>query len=200
VKRVLLVALLLGATGCFPVMTPPLKGDLGYAARVGGDHGYRFSVGTHAASLIPDRYFPLDVGGGYVQTSKTYRDERIPVHGVYLEGAPRVAGGKFWRVFVGPRAEYYFRPSGGAAYAGIVRTQIELFGVSGAEEALEETSSASHYWGVAFGVVAIGAYVEGGYQKLPSDAAYPLFGGGLLVRIPATAGIACCAWDFSKKK
>lgn len=189
--------LALGASGCFPVMTPPLKGDLGYAVRPGGDHGYRFSVGTHAASLIPDRDFPLDVGGGYVQTSKTYRQESIPVHGVYLEGGPRLAGGKWWRAFVGPRAEYYFRPSGGASYAGMMRAQVELFGVAGGES-LEDTSSPGHYWGVAFGVVAIGAYFEGGYQKLPNDAAYPLLGAGLLLRVPATAGIACCAWDFRR--
>jgi len=61
-------------------------------------------------------------------------------------------------------------------------------------------SHSTFWWGVAFGVAAIGFYVEGGYQHLPNDAGYPLVGGGILLRLPATAGVACCAWDWVPKK
>ncbi|MBX3230100.1 MAG: hypothetical protein KIT84_25300 [Labilithrix sp.] len=201
IRRALVAFFVVAAgSGCLPFMTPPLKGDVGYAARLGGDHGYRFSVGTHVASLVPSKDFPLDVGGGYVQTSKDYGLGRLPVHGLYLEGGPRIAGGRFWRAFAGPRAEYYFRPGADFAASGMLRASIELFnGTEG--DPLESTSSGpSYYWGVAFGTFALGAYFEGGYQKLPSDAGYPLLGAGLLLRIPATAGVLCCAWDFSRSR
>lgn len=201
-RRLVATLLALATQGCLPLMTPPLKGDLGYAARLGGDSGYRFSAGTDVASLIPNDELPLMAGGGYVQTSTTYGKSRTPVHGLYLEGGPRVAGGRFWRVFAGPRLEYYFAPKGAdPAYAGIIRTSIELFGASTGEETLKSTSrSPSAWWGVAFGMFAVGAYLEGGYQHLPNDAGFPLIGGGALLRIPATAGVVCCAWDFTPKK
>lgn len=184
--------------GCFPLLTPPLKGDLGYATRLGGDSGYRFSGGVSVASIVPEEDFPLDVGAGYVQTATTYGSDHVAVHGVYLEGGPRLAGGSFWRVFAGPRLEYYFEPRGSeTAMAALGRAEIELFRpYLGAM-----TSEGEHgaYWGVAFGAIALGAYVEAGYQHLPNEAAFPLLGGGLLLRIPATAGLVCCAWDLSKK-
>jgi hypothetical protein len=220
-RAVLLVlALAVTTTGCFPVMLPPLKGDVGYAARLGGDTGYRFSAGTDVASLIPKPNFPLAAGGGYVQTSTKYGESRTPIHGLYLEGGPRVAGGEWWRVFVGPRFELYFAPRGpDPAYAGIVRTQIEIFqpslGETGKSDDSGSTtntlstrrvlprpkpiSSPGFFWGVAFGMAALGLYVEGGYQKLPNDAGYPLVGAGAVLRIPAIAGVACCAWDFAPK-
>jgi hypothetical protein len=193
--------LALAATGCIPLMTPPLKGDLGYAARLGGDSGYRFSASTNVASLIPDPDFPLDVGAGYVQTSTTYADRRKPVHGIFVEGGPKIAGGSFWRVFAGPRGEYYFSPKGAdPAYAGLVRASVELFSARSGGEIMESTARGpSGWWGVAFGVFAVGAYVEGGYQHLPNAPGLPLVGGGLLLRIPATAGVVCCAWDFATK-
>lgn len=190
----------LAAQGCFPVITPPIKGDIGYASRLGGDSGYRFSVGTNVASLIPDEDFPLDVGGGYVQTSTKYGKSRTPIHGLYVEGGPKVVGGTFWRVFAGPRLEYYFAPSGAdPAYAGIVRTSIELFSPTAGGEVKSTSRGLSAWWGIAFGMFAVGAYLEGGYQHLPNDAGFPLVGAGALLRIPATAGVVCCAWDFSRK-
>lgn len=194
---------LLFVSGCLPVMTPPLKGDIGYAARLGGDSGYRWSAGTDVASLIPDDDFPLFAGGGYVQTSTRYGESRMPIHGVYLEGGPRVVGGRFWRVFAGPRLEYYFAPKGpDPAYAGLIRTSVELFSLSTGSpgEPKPTTRSASAWWGVAFGAFAIGAYLESGYQHLPNDAGFPLLGGGALLRIPATAGVVCCAWDFAPRR
>lgn len=194
-----LAALALGATGCFPLLTPPLKGDLGYAARLGGDSGYRFSGGVSVASIVPDTDFPLDVGAGYVQTQTKYGDDHVAVHGAYLEGGPRIRGGSFWRVFAGPRIEYYFEPKGPeTAFAALGRAEIELFNPYIGAIASEGRDHV--YYGVAFGTIAIGAYIEAGYQHLPNEAAYPLLGGGLLLRIPATAGILCCAWDFSSKK
>jgi hypothetical protein len=198
--QVVLLALALTTTACFPVMTPPLKGDGGYAFRLGGDSGYRFSAGTDVASLIPNEQFPLFAGGGYVQTSTVYGKSRTPVHGLYLEGGPKVVGGSFWRIFAGPRLEYYFAPRGAdPAYAGIVRTTIELFGASMPGKEPKDTSTGGGWWGIAFGMFALGAYLEGGYQHLPNDAGYPLVGGGLLLRAPATAGLVCCVWDFTPK-
>jgi hypothetical protein len=49
-------------------------------------------------------------------------------------------------------------------------------------------------------MLAIGPYVEGGYQRLPADAGYPMLGVGLQARIPAMARLLCCGWDFSGKK
>jgi hypothetical protein len=134
-----------------------------------------------------------------VQTSTKYGDHRTPVHGLYLEGGPRLAGGKFWRVFAVPRAEVYFSPRGpDPAFAGIVRGQVEIFTPT-VGDPTASTSTASSWWGIAFGIFGVGAYLEGGYQHLPNDAAYPLLGAGLTLRVPATAGLVCCAWDFAHK-
>ncbi len=170
----------------------------GGEVRPGSNAGYTFDVGTHVASLIPNPDFPLDVGAGYVQTGSEAHDHHIPVHGLYLEGGPRVAGGKNWRTFVGPRAEYYFAPQGpNLAYAGLVRASVEVFGTADGEP----VATADHkgfYFGVAFGALALGAWAEAGYQHLPSDAGLFMLGGGLHLRIPLTGGIVCCAWDFKK--
>jgi hypothetical protein len=187
-----------GTSGCIPVMTPPLKIEGGGAARIGSNAGYRFGVGTHVASLMPSSDFPLDVGGGYIQTGTESNQHRLAVHGLYLEGGPRLAGGKNWRAFAGPRAEYYFAPQGpNLAYAGLVRASIEVMGAAEGEP-VSSVGNRGFYAGIAFGMLAIGAWAEGGYQKLPTDAGLFMLGGGLHIRIPVTAGILCCAWDFKK--
>jgi hypothetical protein len=191
----LLVGFLLG---CVPVITPPLEVGGGGAMRFGGEAGHRFTAGSHVASLIPEPNFPLDVGAGYVQTGTVSNHALAVVHGVYLDGGPRLAGGKFWRVFAGPRAEYYFAPQGPAfSYAALGRASAELM-LPVELEPVAGSSTDSYYLGVAHGMLAIGVDIEAGYQHLPVDAAWPMAGIGLHVRVPATAGLLCCAWDFKK--
>lgn len=235
--KVLIAGVLaLGVTGCFPVMTPPVKADVGYAKRLGGDSGYRFSAGMDVASLIPNPEFPLHAGGGYVQTSTVYGKSRTPIHGVYLEAGPRVTGGKWWRVMAGPRFEGYFAPRGpDFAWAGLFRGELEIFSPSYGTDAPKDPAVtpdpgpssdpppdpdpsdpqpvarlgrrfirpkpiSGSWFGIAYGMAAIGVYVEGGYQHLPNEPGLPLLGGGALLRIPASAGVACCAWDWLPKK
>ncbi|MBX3225427.1 MAG: hypothetical protein KF795_33285 [Labilithrix sp.] len=187
------------ASACLPVMTPPLEVGGGGAARLGGTAGHRFSAGTHVASLMPDAHFPLDVGVGYVQTGTSSAGAEVLVHGLYAEGGPRLAGGRFWRVFAGPRAEYYFLPQApDAAYAGLLRSSIELMVPVVFEGVTAESTERSFYAGMAHGMLALGAYAEGGWQRLPTDAALPVVGGGLNIRIPMTLGLLCCVWDLKK--
>jgi len=203
------LALTLAASGCVPIATPPIKGGGGFAVRAGDETNYRFYAGAHVASVVPQEKFPLDVGVGYVQQGSISNDKHLAVHGLYLDGGPRMAGGKHWRVFMGPRAEYYFLPSApGAGYAAFFQTSVEGFVLVHPSETdttddgdppTASVDASSNYWGVAIGALAIGLDLMGGYQSLPAGEGLPTFGAGLHVRLPATAGLACCAWDFAKK-
>jgi hypothetical protein len=196
------------SSGCFPVGTPPAKVNGGGAVRLGDDAGYRFSAGTHVASAVASRNFPLDVGVGYVQQGYISDDKHATVHGLYLDGGPRLGGGRNWRAFAGPRFEYYFLPSApNAGYATLLQYSVEAFvpveapvaTTDGTDEDGNTTSSGSFFTGLAYGTLAIGLDLYGGYQSLPANAGLPMLGAGLYVRIPATVGLACCAWDFAKK-
>jgi hypothetical protein len=190
------VSLVLATASCLPIATPPLRAEVGAQAQIGGERHLRYGGGAHVASAVPDLDFPLDIGAGYIATDPISVENRPTSHGIYAEGGPRIAGGSFWRAFATGRAEYYFAPAGpDLAYAGMARIAVEL-AAPVKFEPIESSSNKGFYLGVALGAFAVGAYAEAGYQRLVSDAGFSAIGTGLTLRLPATFGIVCCAWDF----
>jgi hypothetical protein len=198
--RVILAIAAAGCSGCFPLITPPLSLEGGATTRIGDGPKYRLGAGVHAASAVADRELPFDVGAGYIATGPFTSGEKPVSHGAYVQGGPRIAGGRTWRAFAEGRAEYYFAPRApDIAYAGLVRLSVEAFVPVSFEPVSSESSDGSFYIGLAYGSLAIGPYVEGGYQRLVLDAGLPVLSAGLHIRVPATFGLVCCAWDFKKK-
>ncbi len=193
--RLFVLAIACASFACLPVATPPARGEIGLATQLGGEQHARYAAGAHVASVVPDLDFPLDIGGGYVGTDPISVKNRPMSHGIYAEGGPKIAGGRFWRAFAAGRAEYYFAPAGpDPAYAGLARLGIEL-AAPVRFEPVSSTGSRGFYVGVALGTFAVGAYMEAGYQRLVSDAGMTTIGGGLTLRLPSTFGLLCCAWD-----
>jgi hypothetical protein len=78
-------------------------------------------------------------------------------------------------------------------YGALGRASAELM-VPLAFQPVAAASSKGAYLGLAYGMFGVGAYLEGGVQRLPGGEARGAFGAGLTLRAPATLGIFCCLW------
>jgi hypothetical protein len=196
-----LLSLLL-APGCLPVITPPLRADVGGAKRFDAEPAFvRTSVGAHAASLVTSPDFPVDGGGGYVNYLRTRergadgRTRREQVQGAYVEASTRVMGGEYWRVFAGGRGEALLPAGVGerTGYSALGRASAE-FMVPLRFQPVAVASNKGAFLGLAYGMFGVGAYLEGGMQRLPTGPSTGVVGGGLTLRVPTAMGIFCCLW------
>lgn len=176
----------------------------------------KVAVGFHLASGWHDPKLPLDVGFGYVRNGWNSRDleyspGELPIlrepsggravpQGFYLEARPRVAGGEFWRSFVGGRIEAYVANQTDVVGVGVLaRASIEgLYPV--VTEPVAGRSGKKVFFGIAHGVIALGAYAETGYQRWPTGEAGAVLGIGITARIPGVVGVACCVDPTKRKK
>lgn len=177
-------------TGCvIPFATPPLKGEIGGATRVGreserGSSALHAAVGTHLASGTMTGRQRFDVGGGW--TFEKAKDRMS--NGVYLDGALFVDRGRRARTSVGARGEVRWLDEGRAAAAKL-RIDSELFGAGASDfDGHDKCGSSS---GTHYGTRAIGVFVEAGRVWGPEMAGGDAWvaTAGVSVRLPSAVGV-----------
>ncbi len=188
-----LLPLLLAAVveGCvLPYALPPTRMDFGAAHAFRDDEptAFHFAAGLHTASLGPatiPKSNVVDIGAGFVLDGDR---EGIRSHGVYGEGSWFFLRGAHARLGAGIRGEALFSGDrwGSGAYA---RLSGELFTVGsgvGQVDSSDGCGNSIFRWG---GVPATGVYVEAGGQHLPDGREAAVATAGLLIRLPAVAGL-----------
>lgn len=193
--RFVLLAVLLG--GCIiPFATPPLKGEVGGATRIGratkldemergtGESALHAAVGTHVASATLTDRQRFDAGVGW--TMEKTKDAMS--NGIYVDGALFIDQTSFARTSVGARGEFRWLGDGHGAAAKL-RIDTELFKAGVSDFDSDDrcgSSSGRHY-----GTTAIGVFVEAGRTWAPSTSGGDAWvaTAGLTVRLPSAVGV-----------
>ena len=193
-----LVPLLL-ATGCIiPFATPPIKGEIGGATRVGratrldGDEMHTASssalhaaAGAHVASATLTERQRFDVGAGWTME----RTKDTASNGVYLDTSWFIDRGGYARTSIGARGEFRWLGDGAHGAAAKLRIDTELFSAGTSD--FESDTKCGTTAGTHFGTTAIGVFVEAGRAWAPE-----MNGGdawvataGVTIRLPSSAGV-----------
>jgi hypothetical protein len=192
------VLVLVFASGCIiPFVTPPLKGEIGGATRIGratrvdemeqrGEgSSLHAAAGTHLASgTMTDRQ-KFDVGAGW--TFEKTKDTTS--NGVYLDTSWFIDRASFSRTSVGTRGEVRWLGDGAKAYAAKLRIDAELFSAGANKFDSEDkcgSSSGTHY-----GTTAIGVFVEAGRVWAPEMSGGDAWvaTAGITLRLPSSVGV-----------
>lgn len=195
--------------GCLPFAAPPAQVSVTGAASnadlgESGDGapaddiatGVQAKAGLNPLQAVRDRTNRhYDFGAGYTVESVGLEGHRLLLHGPYahVEAFPIVFGRE--RVTrIGLRGGLELFPTRGPdtelGYGGSVGILIERARfLSGS---FTQSSSREAIAGLAHGEGAIGAYL-GVSQRALQDDSHWVGGAGLTVRLPAMAGIVCCA-------
>lgn len=192
--------LLIFATGCIlPFMTPPLKGEIGGATRIGratrldeneqrsGDSSMHAAVGAHLASATMTPTQRFDVGAGW--TMEKTKDSMS--NGIYVDTAWFIDRASHSRTSVGMRGEVR-EIDGGYAKAAKLRIDAELF--ESGQGDIDGHSRCGSTAGTRFGTTAIGVFVEAGRVWAPdtmdtSGGNAWIATAGVTLRLPTTAGV-----------
>jgi hypothetical protein len=196
---VLRLAPLLLATGCIiPFATPPIKGEIGGATRVGratrldGDEmrtasssALHASVGAHVASATLSNKQRFDVGTGWTME----RTKDAMSNGVYLDTSWFIDRGGHARTSIGARGEFRWLDDGAKGAAAKLRIDTELFkaGTSDFESDTKCGSTAGQH----IGTTAIGVFVEAGRAWAPEMSGGDAWvaTAGVTVRLPSAVGV-----------
>jgi len=189
---------------------PPLRLDVGPQVLYGFEgprDGGQILVGIHLASLWPGDT-PVDLGIGLVAASAERPagqagaaprlraasssssgsgspDTDDDLTGYYLEAAGLVAGGRYWRTWLGARGELVTADVDGVTHEGwgmAARVTIELR--DGGAGAIGGGSGTA----VMFGTAAIGVYAEASLRDVPGPVGGLGLSAGLSLRVPFLAG------------
>lgn len=184
------------ATGCIiPFATPPLKGEIGGATRVGratridgeeprGASSLHAAVGSHVASGTMSGKQKFDVGAGW--TMEKTKDSMS--NGVYLDTSWFIDRENISRTSVGARGEFRWLDQGNAAAAKL-RIDTELF-TTGSRD-FDNDDSCGNSSGTTFGTTAIGLFVEAGRVWGPemSGGNAWVATAGVTFRLPTSVGV-----------
>ena len=189
--------LLVLASGCIiPFATPPLKGEIGGATRIGrasrlddneqrsGDSSMHAAVGSHVASATLSDRQKFDVGAGW--TMEKTKDSMS--NGAYLDTSWFFDRASHARTSVGARGEVRWLDEGHAAAAKL-RIDTELFDTGTRDFTGDDKCGTTS--GTLFGTTAIGVFVEAGRVWAPemSGGNAWVATAGVTVRLPGTAGV-----------
>ena len=190
--RFALLAFLLG--GCIiPFATPPIKGEIGGATRVGREDERNSSslhaaVGSHLASGTQSDKQRFDIGGGW--TFEKTKDTTS--NGFYLDAAWFIDRTRLSRTSIGARGEVRWLDEG-KAIAAKLRIDTELFATG--EKDFKGDDKCGTMAGRHYGTTAVGLFVEGGRVWAPHDVMTNGGGdawvatAGLTVRLPSSVGV-----------
>jgi hypothetical protein len=192
--RFALVVLMLAGGCIIPFATPPLKGEIGGATRIGraaridgeaqSSSALHAAVGTHLASGTMTGKQKFDVGAGWTfeKTADTMSN------GLYLDSALFIDRASSSRTSVGARGEVRWLDEGKAAAAKL-RIDSELFGAGTSD--FESDDSCGSSSGKYYGTTAIGVFVEAGHVWAPemSGGNAWVATAGVTVRLPSAVGV-----------
>lgn len=184
-------------SGCIiPFVTPPLKGEIGGATRIGratkldemetrsGNSALHAAVGTHIASASLKGNDRFDIGGGW--TMEKTKDAMS--NGLYVDTSWFIDRARMSRTSVGVRGELR---TIGDEYGGAAKLRIdtELF-TSGVSKFDSDDRCGSSV-GTFYGTTAIGVFVEAGRAWAPEMAGGDAWvaTAGVTVRLPMAAGV-----------
>ena len=185
------------ATGCIiPFATPPLKGEIGGATRVGratrldgeeqksGDSSLHAAVGAHLASVTMTDKQRFDIGAGW--TMESTKEETS--NGAYLDMSWFIDRASSSRTSIGIRGELRDLNAGHATGAKL-RIDAELFRHGKGD--FEAEDRCGWMTGTHFGTTAIGVFVEAGRSWAPEMSGGDAWvaTAGITVRLPSTAGV-----------
>lgn len=202
--------LLLTSAACVPFASPPALAEIGGTMTTSHGAREKLAIGAHLGSLWHDPALPVDIGVGYVRdgfaegqrpknNTLVKEPPRVVPQGLYVEALPKIANGPYWRWLAGTRVEML--TANGSDLVGVAllaRTRAELV-LPVVATPVAGVSRKGVFFGIAHGMVGLGAYAEAGYQRWPTGEGGVLFGIGLSVRLPAVVGVACCALGKKKK-
>lgn len=188
-------------TGCVPFVAPPVKIDMGAAARMADDSNdmtFLTRAGLDIIQLFPElhsRTFDVMPGWGAYPT----------IAGAFMHGPFLSAGilrpltydliGQGWRWGFNLKGHYLLPQSLDSGFGVTAQGTIEYATYVNGRFAGGCGSDPSCALGVGLGEWAFGLFVEGSYAKL-GDADVGWAGGGFIFRVPASLGIAITSiWD-----